>query len=165
MNTLALRPYLAADSEILAAIFRDSIDVLAEEDYSEAQRAAWIAAADDEDEFAAKLTKALTLIATVDGDPIGFASLAENTIIDMIYVSPHAARIGAATLLCDALERLAGARGATKLSADVSDSARDFFEGRNFIATQRNLVPMGDEWLANTSMTKDLAAPAAKAKS
>ena len=162
MTTIALRPFLPADAETLAAIFRDSIDVLAEDDYNEAQRAAWMAAADDEDEFAAKLAGALTLIATADGDPVGFASLADNTTIDMLYVSPHAARNGAATLLCDALERLAAARGATKLSADVSDSARDFFDGRSFIATQRNLVPMGDEWLANTSMTKDLAAAPTK---
>ena len=66
-------------------------------------------------------------------------------------------------MLIDALEKLAAARGAGKLSADVSDSAEGFFKRRGFVPQQRNSVPLGNEWLANTTMEKQLAAkPAAK---
>jgi putative acetyltransferase len=58
----------------------------------------------------------------------------------------------------DALEKLAAARGAKRLTADVSDSAQDFFKRRGFVPQQRNTVPSGDEWLANTTMEKPLAA-------
>ena len=44
------------------------------------------------------------------------------------------------------------------LTADVSDSAQDFFKRRGFVAKQRNSVPLGNEWLANTTMEKRLAA-------
>ena len=60
-------------------------------------------------------------------------------------------------MLVDALEKLGVARGAKRLTADVSDSAQDFFEKRGFTATQRNTVLRGGEWLANTTMEKKLA--------
>jgi len=61
-------------------------------------------------------------------------------------------------LLVDALEKLAGARGAAKLTVDASDNARDFFAKRGYAPQQRNTVLRGDEWLANTTMQKALAA-------
>jgi putative acetyltransferase len=65
-------------------------------------------------------------------------------------------------MLCDALERLAAARGGKELSVDASDSARGFFERRGFVAKTRNTVTLGGEWLANTTMVKPLAGPAAE---
>jgi putative acetyltransferase len=60
-------------------------------------------------------------------------------------------------MLVDALEKLAGSRGAARLVVDTSDSARAFFEKRGYIAQQRNSVSVGDEWLANTTLHKQLA--------
>ncbi|HEX4040846.1 MAG TPA: GNAT family N-acetyltransferase [Xanthobacteraceae bacterium] len=155
---LALRPMLPTDVPLLAEIFRAAIEELAAEDYSEAQREAWASAADDEEAFGRKLAGELTLVATYGGSPVGFASLADNTRIDMLYVHPAAAGQGAGAMLCDALEKLATARGANQLTVDASDTARGFFEKRGFTAKTRNTVTMGDEWLANTTMTKPLAA-------
>ena len=91
---LALRPFLPADAPMLAAIFRASIEELTEDDYNPAQQEAWAAAADDEEAFGERLGKNLTLIATVDGSPVGFASLLNNEEIDMLYVHPAAAGQG-----------------------------------------------------------------------
>jgi putative acetyltransferase len=158
---LAMRPMLPADVPLLAEIFRASIEELAGEDYSEAQQEAWASAADDEETFGARLVRDLTLVATHAGAAIGFASLADNTRIDMLYVHPAAAGQGAATMLCDALEKLAAARGSKELSVDASDSARGFFERRGFVAKTRNTVAFGGEWLVNTTMVKPLAGPVA----
>jgi putative acetyltransferase len=157
---LAMRPMLPADVPILAEIFRASIEELSADDYTPAQQAAWAAAADDEEEFAARISGELTLVATVSGGAIGFASLAGNSRIDMLYVHPAAAGQGAGAMLCDALETLAAARGTKELSVDASDSARGFFERRGFVAKTRNSVSVGDEWLANTTMVKTLPAQA-----
>ena len=43
---IGLRPYLPADASVLASIFAASINVLTEDDYSEAQREAWASAAE-----------------------------------------------------------------------------------------------------------------------
>ena len=106
---LALRPYLPADASVLAEIFRSSVEALTAEDYSEAQRQAWAAAADDEAAFAKKLSGALTLVATLQGSPVGFASLAGGNAIDMLYVHPAATGQGVGRMLADAL-RYATAR-------------------------------------------------------
>jgi len=158
MPKLAMRPMLPTDVPLLAEIFRAAIEELTAEDYSEAQQQAWASAADDEEDFGRKLAGELTLVATYGGSPVGFGALADNTRIDMLYVHPSAAGQGAGAMLCDALEKLATARGAKQLTVDASDTARGFFQKRGFAAQQRNTVSLGDEWLANTSMTKALAA-------
>jgi putative acetyltransferase len=155
---LALRPMLPADVPLVADIFRASIEELTGDDYSAAQQEAWAAAADDEAAFGARLAQAVTVLGTLDGSPVGFASLAGGERIDMLYVHPAAAGHGVGAMLLDALERLARSRGAARLTADVSDSAQDFFRRRGFVPRQRNSVPLVGQWLANTTMEKQLAA-------
>lgn len=153
---VGLRPMLPADVPLLAEIFRASVSELTGEDYSPAQQDVWIAAADDEAEFAKRLGGQLTLVATVDNAPVAFASLKLPDRIDMLYVHPALVGQGVGGKLADALERLAAARGSARLSVDASDSARDFFDRQGFVADRRNSVPLGGEWLATTSMVKPL---------
>lgn len=153
----ALRPYLASDTPLLAQIFVASIQELTGDDYNEAQQEAWAAAAEDEAAFGKKLASELTLIAIMQNSPVGFASLKGADHIEMLYVHPSAAGQGVGAMLVDALEKLAGARGAKTLSVDASDSALDFFKKRGYVAQQRNSVPRHGEWLANTTMQKQLA--------
>ena len=142
---------------MLAQIFVAAIQELTGDDYSEAQQEAWASAAEDEEAFGKKLAGELTLIATIQNSPIGFASLKGNESIDMLYVHPSVAGQGVGAMLVDALEKLAGARGAKALSVDASDTALDFFKKRGYVASQRNSVPRHGEWLANTTMQKQLA--------
>ena len=157
-SKLAMRPMLPADVPLLAEIFRASIEELTAEDYSEAQQEAWASTADDENEFGARLSGELTLVATHNGAAVGFASLADNMSIDMLYVHPAAAGQGAGAMLCDALEKLAAGRGSKQIMVDASDNARGFFERRGFVASTRNTISLNGEWLANTTMVKLLAA-------
>jgi putative acetyltransferase len=152
----ALRPYLASDTPMLAAIFVAAIQELTGDDYNEAQQEAWATAAEDEDAFGKKLAGELTLIATMQNSPVGFASLKGADTIDMLYVHPSVAGQGVGAMLVDALEKLAGARGAKTVSVDASDTAVDFFKKRGYVARQRNSVPRHGEWLANTTMQKQL---------
>jgi putative acetyltransferase len=151
-----LRPFLPADAPLLAELFRDSVETLAAEDYGEDQRAAWAAVADDEDAFARKLAGALTIVASLEGEVAGFASLRDGRLLDMLYVHPRAARRGVGSALADALEKLAAARGAEEIAVDASDAARDFFAARGYAAYQRNMRELGGEWLGNTTMKKKL---------
>jgi putative acetyltransferase len=92
--------------------------------------------------FRSKLSGQLTLVATLEGSPVGFASLEGKDRIDMLYVHPARTGQGVGAMLTDALEKLAGARG--------------FFEKRGYVAQQRNSISIGDEWLANTTLQKQL---------
>jgi putative acetyltransferase len=158
---LALRPYLPQDATVLADIFRASVEGLAAEDYSESQIDAWAGAVDDADRFESRLGASVALVATMGGSPVGFASLDEPEHVDFFYVHPAVAGRGVGTMLLDALEKLAAARGASKLTAEVSDNASEFFRHRGFEPQQRNSVPLGGEWFSNTTMAKPLVAKAA----
>src|SRR6478735_6878709 len=136
----ALRPFLAEDTPVLAAIFAASIEELTGDDYSEAQQQAWASAADDEEQFGKRLAGELALVATLQKSPVGFAALQ-----------------GVASMLVEALEKLAGGRGAKSLTVDASDNAQEFFAKRGYVAKQRNTVTVNGEWLANTTMQKTLA--------
>ena len=153
----ALRPFLAEDTPVLAAIFAAGIEELTGEDYGEAQQQAWAGVADDEEAFGKRLASQLTLIATLQNSPVGFASLKGADQIDMLYIHPSAVGQGVAAMLCEALEKLAGARGAKKLTVDASDTAEGFFAKRGYVGMQRNTVTINGEWLANTTMQKSLA--------
>jgi putative acetyltransferase len=157
MTAPALRPFLPADAPVLAAIFCASVEELTAEDYNVEQRAAWMSVADDEAEFAKRLASRLTLVATIDGAPVGFASLDGTELLDLLYVFPAAAGLGVGTLLCDALEKLAAARGAKKITVDSSDTAEPFFKKRGYVAQSRNTRIVGDEWLGFVTLTKDIA--------
>ena len=154
----ALRPALPADIPVLAAIAEAAILELTGEDYDEDQQEAWAATVGDEEALAARLADRLTLVATREGAPVGFIALAENRLIDLIYVHPEVAGEGVGALLCDAAEKLAAARGAKSLTVEASDTALGFFQKRGYVPKQRNTVPRGGVWLGNTTMEKDLAA-------
>lgn len=153
---LGLRPFLPADAPLLREIFRDSIEELTSDDYTKAQQEVWASVADNVADFGKKLSGRLTLVATMEGSPVGFASLEGKDKIDMLYVHPAATGQGVGTMLVDALEKLAGARGVVRLVVDASDTARGFFEKRGYVAQQRNSISIGDEWLANTTLHRQL---------
>lgn len=158
MTAPHLRPYLPTDAQALSDLFRASVEILAEEDYSDAQREAWASVADDVEDFGQWLSRLLTLVVDSDSGPVGFAALEDKTMIALLYVRPDFARRGVATLLCEALEKLAAARGATAITTDASDTAEPFFAKRGYIPQQRNTVMRNGEWLANTTMHKRLVA-------
>jgi putative acetyltransferase len=152
----ALRPLLPADTPVLAAIFAASIEGLTGDDYSEAQQEAWVSVADDEEQFGKRLASQLTLVATLQNSPVGFVSLKGADRIDMLHVHPGAVGQGVASMLVEALEKLAGSRGAKSLTVDASDNAQGFFAKRGYVPQQRNTVTVNGEWFANTTMQKAL---------
>ena len=155
---LAMRPFLPADAPLLSEIFRASVEELTEDDYNPAQQEAWASLADDLEAFAARLGKHLTLIAAMQGSPVGFISLDGPTEIGLFYVHPAVAGQGVGTMLYGAVEKLSASRGASHLSVEASDNAREFFARKGFTPEQRNSVSVGNEWLSNTTMKKKLAA-------
>ncbi len=156
MSDIPLRPLLPKDILGLRELFAQSIEELTQDEYDEDQRVAWASRAADADAFGRRLMSATTLVVEMDGELAGFASLKDNTILDMLYVHPYTAGVGIGTALADALERLAAARGAKAITVDASESAVAFFEARGYVATARNAVPIDDQWLTNTTMTKSL---------
>ena len=147
---------------MLAAIFVASIEELTGDDYSEAQQEAWAAAAEDEEAFGKKLAGQLTLIATIQNAPVGFASLRGRRPYRHALRPSERCRAGGGVDAGRGAGKTGGrARGAKHLTVDASDTAEPFFKKRGYVAMQRNTVTLNGEWLANTTMQKTLADSAA----
>jgi putative acetyltransferase len=155
-NEWPLRPYLPADATVLRDLFAGSVDELMQDDYDDDQRAAWVSIAEDEDAFADRLREQLTLVVEVDGEHLGFASIKDNTELDMLYVHPDYVGQGIGSALTEALEKLARKRGAKTLSVNSSDTAQMFFEERGYTPTRRTTLTVDGELLASILMVKNL---------
>ena len=153
----ALRPAWPTDYENLGILFQASIEELAADAYSDEQRALWGAKADDQAAWAKHLSGCLTLVAEEDGEPVGFAAMRDNAVIENVHVHPDMAFMGVGRQLLDALERLAMARGSKKLSVAATDNALPFFERLGFVAMRRSTLSIGEEWLPSMVMDKALA--------
>lgn len=156
-QSFPIRPFMPADTMALRDLFAQSIEELTADDYTEDQRLAWMATAEDAKAFAERLGRMVTLVVQPEGEYLGFASLKDNSVIDMLYVHPYATGQGVGTALVNALERLAAARGAKEITVEASDTAQPFFADRDYVPGRRNLIPIADEWLSNTTMSKRLA--------
>lgn len=154
----ALRPALPADFADLGILFQASIEELASDAYSDEQRALWGAKAEDGKAWTKHLSGCLTLIAEEDGESVGFAAMRDNSIIENVHVHPDMAFMGVGRQLMDALERLAMARGATKMAVAATDNALPFFERLGYVAVRRSTLSIGEEWLPSMVMEKPLKA-------
>ncbi|NMM01066.1 GNAT family N-acetyltransferase [Paraburkholderia sp. RP-4-7] len=146
------------DTAALAQLFRAAVGQLAAADYDASARAAWVSAADDEQAFATRLARGLTLVALCEGQPAGFAQLYPADHVEMLYVAPGYARQGLAAGLLARLEAVARLGGATALSADVSLSARRSFESAGFQMLAAETVRRNGVSLARFRMRKPLDA-------
>lgn len=151
-----LRPFLPGDTMALRELFAASVEELTQEDYDEDQRAAWVACAEDADAFRERLEQATALVVEIEGEHAGFGSLKDNSVLDMLYVHPYHAGEGIGSALCEALETIARGRGTDTITVEASETAVMFFEGRGYVALQRNSVERFGEWLTTTTMTKKL---------
>ncbi|MDR2997660.1 MAG: GNAT family N-acetyltransferase, partial [Microbacterium sp.] len=96
------------------------------------------------------------IVAVVDGRVAGFSDVSAEGYIDMMFVSPAFTRRGVARALLAEVESRALAAGTAALMANVSVTARPFFEHAGFsVEAEQHPVIDGIE-LTNFRMTKPL---------
>jgi putative acetyltransferase len=126
-----IRPLESRDIPVLKQVFRDAIAGLASKHYDAVALQAWQASADQPD-FASRLAQGLTLVATLQGQQVGFAQLHPANHIEMLYLSPEGSGLGIAALLYQYLEDEARMAGSRELTTASSLAARRFFESVGF---------------------------------
>lgn len=137
---IILRPYRPEDAPALLALFRDTIRRVNLRDYSPEQIAAW--ASDDIDEiaWAQRFAGRFAAVAEEAARPVGFADLEPNGHVDRLFVSADHQRRGIGRLLLSAVIAEAERLGLKRLHADVSITARPFFEAHGFVVLAPEVV-------------------------
>ena len=146
------------DAAATLTVFLEAITETEAADYSLGQIAAW---ARPEQRTVSEWDRAMqardSYVALLDKQIVGFSDVDPEGHIDMMFVSPRHSRRGVSSALLTHLHGHARAHGIRNLSADVSITARPFFEKHGFtvVTTQHPMtagVPM-----TNFRMTEMLA--------
>lgn len=153
--TVHIRPYEAADAEATLAVFVAAITITAAHDYSASQVLAWARPWDrDTVSWHEAMSARKSVVAVLRGDVVGFSDVQSDGYIDMMFVSPEHACQGIATALLTAVEVRAEALGARRLWANVSITARPFFEAHGFVVDAQQYPVIGGVTLINFRMSR-----------
>lgn len=152
-----VRPYHADDLESLIEVFLAAIRQTASKDYNPQQIEAW--ASVDRDQWAKRWSGHPVWVAEIHGQVVGFTSLEPNGHLDMMYVHPNHQRQGVATLLLATVEAHAHATSLNPIYAEVSLTARAFFEQAGFSELGQEQVFRNGQWLERFRMEKRLGTP------
>lgn len=131
-NIVKIRPYSTDDMEEVVILFGRSVRGIAGQDYTDEQIDAWAPEQPDMALWNKRLASGIVLVAEVAGRVSGFARLDDSGSIDLLFVSPENVRQGVASALMAALLARASALGVGRLTAEVSVTARPFFESQGF---------------------------------
>lgn len=151
-----IRDYRSEDAEATRAVFLQAVTVTAAVDYSAEQIAAW-ARPRSLDDWAAAMERRAGIVAAVDAEIAGFSDVSVDGYVDMLFVSPRFTRRGIATALLAEIERRARDAETPALSADVSVTARPFFEQAGFVVEAEQHPVVDGVELTNFRMTKQLS--------
>ncbi|PYI37536.1 hypothetical protein CVS30_14775 [Arthrobacter psychrolactophilus] len=95
-------------------------------------------------------------IATIHGVTAGFSDVDGHGYIDMMFVAPDCLRRGVAHHLLHHIEDVAHSEGMSELTANVSITARPFFEHHGFTVQAEQHPMMLGVQLTNYRMKKNL---------
>ena len=147
-----IRRYRSGDHLAIAGICRNAIHRLAAKDYTASQLEAWCGTKTDEEAWRRRCELKQPFVKELNGRVAGFIELDPDGHIDCTYVDPDFARRGVMSEIMEAVKDEARALGLTRLFAEVSITARPFFEKHGFHHVQDNEVHIEGETLVNFIM-------------
>ena len=159
---MEIRLYRPEDLTEMLKLFCNTVHTVNAKDYTPQQQDAW--APDSVVEYHETrarwdrtLCEHLSLVAWQDGQIAGFADLdVKEGYLDRMYVGEAFVRQGIATALEQRLEQAAREAGCSKMTSDVSITARPFFEKRGYRVVRRQEVERKGVILVNFKMEKEL---------
>ncbi|WP_278381417.1 GNAT family N-acetyltransferase [Chryseobacterium arthrosphaerae] len=154
--SISIRKGSLNDLPAMQQLFADTIQVICKNDYNDLQRNAWSAGADNKERWMNVIKSQYVLIAEAENQLVGFSTLDQGTYIDLLFVHKDLQHQGIASLLYAKMEEEALRHGQKQLTADVSKTARPFFEKSGFRILKEQTVNVKGIDLINYKMIKNL---------
>lgn len=145
----------ANDLEAAARLFIQTVHTVNAKDYSTDQLNAW--APQDishRQTIIERLSGQLAVGVKECGILLGFGSLDDEGVVDMLYVHKDRQRQGIAKAILEELEHAAAERGYASISTFSSITAKPFFESMGFVVDYENHAVRSGITLTNYHMTK-----------
>lgn len=151
-----VRIYQNGDHPFIGRIYHEAIHRLACRDYTREQLNAWAGNKADPEkwnrDWQARCERKLPFVKVLDGCVIGFIELDLGGHIDCTFVDPDHVGQGVMDEIMAEVKREAVRLELPKLFAEVSITARKFFERQGFAWVRDNTAVIGEVELANFIM-------------
>lgn len=153
---MILRKATLHDLPAVQQVYEETIKVTCKGDYNEEQLDAWAAGAENQSRWTTAIEHQYFLVAYIDETMVGFGSLEDTCYIDFLFVRPAFQEKGVAKAIYNALETEARATGNSAITANVSKTARVFFEKQGFTVVRTNVNRVRGVEIENYHMKKSL---------
>lgn len=155
-QTMNFRKATISDLQEMQEMYVETIKWVCKNDYNPLQINAWISGLNDTERWLKVLHSQFVLLAIIENKIVGYGTLKDGNYIDFFCVHKDFQRQKIADKIFNELEAEARKENAKTITADVSITAKPFFEHKGFItkAEQKN-IRLGVE-LINYKMEKSL---------
>lgn len=157
METLSYRNATPADIPLIRQLFKDTVLTVNRKDYTDEETADWASCGDSTSHWKELVNSLYFIIATCpDGSLAGFAAIRADGYLHSMYVHKDRQRLGVASRLLDIMETHARLNGLTEITADVSITARPFFEKKGYTVKKEQKAKANRLYMTNYKMHKTL---------
>lgn len=158
---ITIRPYQPEDAQILWQLFFHTVRQINVRDYTQAQVEAWAEDKSDLTDWIEKMKSNQPFVATlnneiVDNKIAGYADLQPNGLIDHFFCHHQYQGCGVGKALMAHIDEQAKQRNLTRLHADVSITAKPFFEHAGFVVKEKQSVSLRGQLFTNYKMEKSI---------
>ncbi|MFM7408619.1 MAG: GNAT family N-acetyltransferase [Cuspidothrix sp.] len=151
-----IREYQPSDSRMIMTLFYDTVHEINIRDYTQEQVSAWTMEGMNYEFWHTRLKAKLPYIAEYNNEIVGFGELDDDGHIDCFYCHSKYQRKGIGSKLLIHIETIAKLRELHRLYAEVSITAKPFFENYGFTVVKEQQVERRGVFLTNYLMEKYL---------
>lgn len=157
-SRIEIRRYQDADAEAISRLYYNTIHTINAMDYSKEQRDAWAPSSSVQDYtgWQEKLKKTKPFVALIGETIVGFAEFEPNGHIDCFYVHHEYQGHGVGTALMNEIDKEAKENSLARIYAEVSITAKPFFETKGFKVVKQQTVTLRGADLVNFVMERTI---------
>lgn len=153
---LEIRRFESGDEETLRTLFYYTVRKICINDYTDAQVSAWAPNIYVAEDWNKKIALLNPFIVLLDGQVVGYADLQPDGYVDHFFCHWQHQGKGVGTALMQQLIAEGARNFNHRLYANVSLTAKPFFERHGFIVAKQQSVDIRGQTLTNFLMEKDL---------
>lgn len=155
ITKIKIRRYIPEDVQELANIYYSTIHKINIQDYSQEQVDVWAPQTSlNAEKWAKKFELTNPFVATIDDQIVGFAEFEPSGHIDCFYCHHEWIQKGVGTALMNAIYEEASHKQISRIFAEVSTTAKPFFERQGFKTLKKQIVIKSGVELVNYIMEK-----------
>lgn len=153
-----IRKYRESDIEDLWNLFYSTIHCVNINDYNAEQVEAWAPTGFDISVWKSKIKCIDPFVVTINSKVVAYGDIQTDGLIDHFFCHHEYQRKGVGSKLYSWLEECAYDQGIDTLWAEVSITAKPFFQSKGFHVVKEQVVPLRGQQLKNHKMVKNVRA-------